>query len=331
MDRLAPMNPGPLRPAQTKPLVGVVQDLCAVAFATHGLATAVAGSTIKRVGSRSWRAVLFVSLGSLVAIGNAQEIAPSPVCPQPSGSQPISEPPVNTDAESTHKSEGKPDGSGNSKAPAEADAFRALLTESFTANWLFFPSDPAAPSVWSLRKEPTGGTDGSQELVLVCSGAVKGFAYTKEKFGDFELKLEWRFPNDDSGNSGVLLFTQSEPRIWPTSLQLQLHQPTAGSLIPSGDSKAETIQDAEVSLARPIGQWNECRIVCVGGTVTVEINGKKAGQATGVTPNSGSIAIQSEGSEVHFRGIRIRPLPSPATTSSAPSTSSADSRPEPKQ
>jgi hypothetical protein len=88
-------------------------------------------------------------------------------------------------------------------------------------------------------------------------------------------------------------------------MQVQLHQPKAGSVIPSGDARSDGTTD-KTDLARPINCWNECRIISRGGKLTVEINGTSAGETTGITPSSGRIALQSEGSEVHFRRIRIR-------------------------
>ncbi|MFN9719561.1 MAG: DUF1080 domain-containing protein [Planctomycetota bacterium] len=185
---------------------------------------------------------------------------------------------------------------------------RELVTEKFVEEWLFYQADAAEKTVWSLRKEVSEVEPPQEDLLLICSGAVKGFAYTKEKHENFELSLEWRFPRDESGNSGVLVFAQAEPRIWPTSVQVQLHQPSAGALIASGDQKISEVHDGEPNLARPIGEWNDCRMTCVGGDVTVWINGKGAGRLKAVTPRGGSIALQSEGAEVHFRRIRLRPL-----------------------
>lgn len=301
-----------------KPFRGVDSDRCASLEAKIGSRLIHDAAIWKSSCVRVF--VLFV-ICSVVSTANGQDGAgPSP--------------PNLVAGEVAAESETKP---ADSDAVKRTDEFRPLLSETFESEWLFFPSDPTAPSVWSLRKETMAENDTNQELMLVCSGAVKGFAYTKEKFGDFELKMEWRFPKDASGNSGVLVFTQAEPRIWPTSIQLQLHQPTAGSLISSGDAKTEVIQDAESSLARPVGEWNECRIVCNRGTVTVEINGKKAGQVTGATPSSGSIALQSEGSEVHFRRIRVRsiatestPLPSRTTSSAVIAAPSPGKEPDQK-
>ncbi len=66
--------------------------------------------------------------------------------------------------------------------------------------------------------------------------------------------------------------------------------------------------DAAPELARPVNVWNECRINSRDGRIIVEINGKRAGEIAGATPASGRIALQSEGSAVQFRRIRLRNL-----------------------
>lgn len=191
-----------------------------------------------------------------------------------------------------------------------AEVFSDLLTKDLSEHWRCYNSDMAIPveDVWKIAAE--AGTDGDKtdELVLICTGQPKGFLYTTESYADFELTLEWKFPTDVNGNSGVLVFAQDEPRIWPTSMQVQLHQPKAGSVIPSGDARSDGTTD-KTDLARPINSWNECRIISKGGRLTVEINGTSAGDTTGITPASGRIGLQSEGSEVHFRRIKIRPVP----------------------
>ncbi len=183
-----------------------------------------------------------------------------------------------------------------------------LLTEDLTKHWRVFSSSAPmsdAP-VWKVIREGSGD---AQELVLVCSGEPKGFLYTTESCSEFELTLEWKYPLDADGNSGVLVYTQDEPRIWPTSMQVQLHQPKAGSVFPSGDATSDQTSEAEPNLARPVNVWNEGKIVSRGGRLSVEVNSKKAGEVSGAKPSSGSIALQSEGSVVHFRRIRLRKLP----------------------
>ena len=196
-----------------------------------------------------------------------------------------------------------------------------LLTDDLSQHWKVFSSAPAIPDapVWRVVRE---GDD--KELVLICSGEPKGFLYTTESCSEFELTLEWKYPKDADGNSGVLVYTQDEPRIWPTSMQVQLHQPKAGSVFPSGDAMSDHSSEAEPDLARPVDTWNEGKIISQSGRLIVEVNGKKAGEVSGAKPFSGSIALQSEGSVVHFRRIRLRKLPVVAPEKSANAASGND-------
>ena len=112
-----------------------------------------------------------------------------------------------------------------------------LLTEDLTRHWRVFSSSPMPDTpVWKVIREGSGD---NEELILVCSGEPKGFLYTTEACSEFELTLEWKYPEDADGNSGVLVYTQDEPRLWPTSMQVQLHQPKAGSVFPSGDAMSD--------------------------------------------------------------------------------------------
>ncbi|MCA9083577.1 MAG: DUF1080 domain-containing protein [Planctomycetaceae bacterium] len=183
----------------------------------------------------------------------------------------------------------------------DPDGIKDLLKSPLESNWSHFSSKEAmVTDIWQLA-------DIDGEPQLKCSGEPRGFLYTQEKYTDFELSLEWRYPSDMNGNSGVLVFTQQEPRLWPTSMQVQLHQPAAGSIFPSGDATSDNSSEA-TGLANDVGKWNTCHITCVAGRLSVEINNKKAGEVTGCRPGEGVIALQSEGSETFFRKIRIRRL-----------------------
>ena len=194
----------------------------------------------------------------------------------------------------------------------ESEEGTDLLSGELDQHWQVFSSDAVteANRVWKLVQDSP-----ESEVVLVCSGEPKGYLFTKEPVTDFELTLEWKYPTDENGNSGVLVYTQNEPRIWPTSIQVQLHQPKAGNIFPSGDATSDNTREEDSDLARPVNTWNECRIVGRNGRLAVEINGKKAGEISGARPCSGSIALQCEGSEVHFRRIRLKKFmrESPAT------------------
>ena len=50
-------------------------------------------------------------------------------------------------------------------------------------------------------------------------------------------------------------------------------------------------------------------ISVVGGKITVILNGKKVNTCTEANPHKGRILLQSEGAEIFFRRIDLKPLP----------------------
>lgn len=199
-----------------------------------------------------------------------------------------------------------------------------LLSTDLAKTWKSYPMDiPAGTeATWTIVRETP-----ESEPILICNGRTKGFLWTIEKFEDFEFTAEWKYPKDTDGNSGFLIHTQQEERIWPTSVQIQLHQPKVGSIFPSGDATTDNILEAPPDLARPINSWNECRVVSRSGRITIEVNGKRAGEVTGAKPSSGHLALQSEGSEVHFRRLRIRRLTAGSDSGSEKDESTVKQKP----
>jgi hypothetical protein len=58
-----------------------------------------------------------------------------------------------------------------------------------------------------------------------------------------------------------------------------------------------------------VGQWNTYDVVCVDGTVKLAINGKFVNSIRDSSVRKGYLCLESEGSEIHFRNIRILELP----------------------
>ncbi len=59
---------------------------------------------------------------------------------------------------------------------------------------------------------------------------------------------------------------------------------------------------------KPHDQWNTLECVCDGDKITVRLNGLTVNAATKSTLTKGKILIQSEGAEVFFRKIDLKPL-----------------------
>jgi hypothetical protein len=58
----------------------------------------------------------------------------------------------------------------------------------------------------------------------------------------------------------------------------------------------------------PLGEWTRVECICRGDRITVLVNGKEVNECYAVWPTAGKILIESEGFEILFRKIELRPL-----------------------
>ncbi len=142
-----------------------------------------------------------------------------------------------------------------------------------------------------------------------------GYIYPQEIYSNYKLEVEWRWPGEAS-NSGIFVHVSPDDRWLPSCFECQLKAGNAGSIYGfNGPLSAEmraagnnTIQRKEPNNERPTGEWNKAEIVCDGDRISITINGELQVEATGVTPASGNIGLQSEGEAVEFRNVRLTPL-----------------------
>jgi hypothetical protein len=59
---------------------------------------------------------------------------------------------------------------------------------------------------------------------------------------------------------------------------------------------------------KPAGEWNRMEVICDGDTITNIVNGYVVNAGTKSSLTGGKIIFQSEGAEIIFRKIEIRPL-----------------------
>lgn len=170
------------------------------------------------------------------------------------------------------------------------------------------------------------GKENSDSKWSVKEGALvaapgSGWLSTKEKYGDFALKLEWRVP--ENGNSGVFLRVPElkpgqHPHVEGIEVQvlddngpqykgkLQPYQ-YAGSIYGAVPSKDSGYKGA--------GEWNMFEITCRAETIEVVMNGNKVATADVMKieslqnrPRRGYIGLQNHGSGVEYRKIEIKVL-----------------------
>ena len=202
---------------------------------------------------------------------------------------------------------------GGYKQPAASAAVSGDTTTLFNgrdfAGWHMYlkDADVDPKSVWQVK-------DGA----IWCSGVPTGCLRTTKQYSDYELTLEWRWPERPT-NSGVLLRMGGEEKIWPLCVEAQLMHKRAGDMVGMGydfneskTDKAEFISYAprlNESNEKEPGGWNTYEIICRGDTIELKVNGLLQNRATGVNVHQGYIGLQSEGSPIMFRNIQLTPLP----------------------
>ena len=145
--------------------------------------------------------------------------------------------------------------------------------------------------------------------------------YTKEKYDNYKLHVEWRWPNgDQNANSGIFLLIADPKNPFPNGIECNLMLGNAGDFVLLGGSDLmqyqgkpgeprpgfPVVKKNAPSSEKPAGEWNEANIYVKDGKINVYINGVY--QNTGWNKQKdGYIGLQSEGKEVEFRNVTITP------------------------
>ncbi|MCU0619435.1 MAG: DUF1080 domain-containing protein [Gemmatimonadaceae bacterium] len=157
---------------------------------------------------------------------------------------------------------------------------------------------------------------------------------TTERFGDFELVLQWRIrPDGPPANSGIFYRAEEKDgeNIYQSAPEMQVlddaRHPDGRSRLTSAGS-LYGLYAAPAGLVRPAGQWNDVRIVVRGTRVEHWLNGTQvvnaelwsadwnARHAASKFPQwpryaratVGHLGLQEHGSWVAFRDIKLRVL-----------------------
>jgi len=178
------------------------------------------------------------------------------------------------------------------------------------SGWEYFLTDETATmeDVWSIE-------DG----ILVCQGDPRGYLATADEYENYQLVVEWRWP-EEPGNSGVLLRITGEPEMLPNCAEAQLRSGSAGDMYGFNGFKIggdeERLSEISIGWSLPgieknenePGEWNRYEITVRGGTIRVMLNGKLVNEAIGCDIHPGKIGLQSEGGVIHFRTVKLTSL-----------------------
>lgn len=162
-------------------------------------------------------------------------------------------------------------------------------------------------SLWKVDNETiVGDSPGIKHNQFLC---------TKEEYGDFELKVEFRL-KDGVGNSGVQFRTKRLPNSTEVSgYQADIGEKYWGCLYDeSRRNKVLVAAPVELEASLKKGDWNEYTIRAEGEHITLRLNGMTTVDYKEPDPSiarKGIIALQVHSGgplRVEFRKIRLKPL-----------------------
>jgi hypothetical protein len=175
-----------------------------------------------------------------------------------------------------------------------------------------------------------------------CTGKPVGVIASKKTYTNFELVAEWKHLKH-AGNSGIFLWATktsldelragkgrlpagievqvldlgyeenwekkkgeksdwftSHGDVFPVRAKMKPFPPVA----PNGARSFPTKR-----LTKGINEWNHYYVRAINGEVRLWVNGEEVSGGTACDPKTGYLCLESEGSPIEFRNLRIRELP----------------------
>ncbi len=226
----------------------------------------------------------------------------------------------------------------------DADSSQAATSETVVRAAV----DDSAPGWRSLTEADFAHVNSAEDTwswsdgTLHCTGSPVSVLRTKKTVKNFELVVEWMHERA-AGNSGVFVWATPEsikeltdngkPGL-PAGVEVQILDHGYTDMIKArgkktdwfgtnGDVFAVRVQmtpfpplspDGSRSfprkhLAKGHGNWNQYYVRAINGEVRLWVNGEEVSGGTGVEPAQGYLCLESEGSPIQFRKLRIRELP----------------------
>ena len=183
---------------------------------------------------------------------------------------------------------------------------------------------------YRLTSMPSKGWRVENGILRKVGGERGGDIITEERFSDFDLTWEWRI--SPGGNNG-LKYLVTEDRPSAPGQEYQLIDDTRNPDAKVGSHRAtgsfyDVLPPSDDKPLKPVGEWNQSRVLIQGNHVEHWLNGKKileyelgsdavkAAVAKSKFKNApgfgekikGHIMLTDHGDECSFRNIKIRVL-----------------------
>jgi hypothetical protein len=174
---------------------------------------------------------------------------------------------------------------------------------------------------------------------IITTGKPTSYLRTDRQYENFIAEFDWMHvpPAPDAvGNSGFFVWADALPAVgtgYTRGIEVQVlvnltyRDKKTGALLATSQGDLFSIWGATCIPDRPHPQgwarclpsedrakganaWNNYRVEGNDGRLTLAVNGKVVSGLSRCRPRKGYLALESEGSECHFRNLRIKELPS---------------------
>jgi hypothetical protein len=181
------------------------------------------------------------------------------------------------------------------------------------------------------------GTWKWKDGIIYCTGKPVSVMRTKKQFTNFEMVFEWMHERG-SGNSGLFVWTTpasierlekaGKPGL-PDGIEVQVldleygGKKKANWYTVHGDVFPVRVEMTPFppvapngkrsfpskNLSKGKGEWNHYYVRAINGEVRLWVNGEEVSGGTNCKPATGYLCLESEGSPIQFKNLRIRELP----------------------
>src|SRR5262245_2762527 len=176
-----------------------------------------------------------------------------------------------------------------------------------------------------------------KDNMIITTGKPTGFLRTDRQYENFILDFDWMHMNTkEVGNSGLFVWGDPLPAVGSpytrgievqVLVNLEYRDKKSGKATATSHGDLFSIHGAKCVPDRPhplgwerclpseerakgAGEWNHYRVEGKNGRLTLAVNGKVVSGVSKCNPRKGYLALEAEGSECHFRNLRIKELPS---------------------
>jgi hypothetical protein len=173
---------------------------------------------------------------------------------------------------------------------------------------------------------------------IITTGKPTGYLRTEKQYENFIAEFDWMHvppKPGEVGNSGFFVWADPIPAVgtgYTRGIEVQVlvnltYRNKKGEITATSQGDLFSIWEADCTPDRPHPdgwkrclpsenhtkgerEWNHYKVTANDGRITLAVNGHEVSGVSECKPRKGYLALESEGSECHFKNLKIKELPS---------------------